>query len=123
MRRSSVVAPLLLIGIGALFLFRNLYPELALLDFLAKYWPVLLIIWGGLRLSEILIWASTNRPLPSRGVSGGEWILVFFLCFFGFTLYAVKGFSRWWPGDHVRFNGLDMFGESFEYPLSAEKQS
>src|SRR5207237_1213983 len=76
-----------------------------------------------LRLSEILIWASTNRPLPSRGVSGGEWILVFFLCFFGFTLYAVKGFSRWWPGDHVRFNGLDMFGESFSYPLSAEKQS
>jgi hypothetical protein len=121
MRRSSVVAPLLLIGIGALFLFRNMYPELALLDFLAKYWPVLLIIWGGLRLAEILTWAATNRPLPARGISGGEWILVMFLCFFGVTLYTVKGFSTWWPGAHYQFNGIEMFGESFDYPISGEK--
>jgi len=120
MRRTSVVAPLLLIGIGGLFLFRNMYPELALLDFLAKYWPLLLIIWGGLRLAEILVWASTHRELPARGISGGEWILVFFLCLFGGTLYLIKTPHDWWPG--MRFNGVDMFGESFEYPISQEKQ-
>ena len=52
MRRTSVVAPLLLIVIGGLFLARNLYPDLPLLDYLARYWPFLLIIWGGLRLAE-----------------------------------------------------------------------
>jgi len=32
MRRASLVAPLLLIGIGLLFLARNVFPELPLLD-------------------------------------------------------------------------------------------
>jgi len=121
MRRSSVVAPLLLIGIGGLFLFRNLYPDLPLMDYLARYWPVLLIIWGGLRLAEILIWASTNRPLPKRGVSGGEWILIILLCMFGGALYVAKGgWNDWWGG-RFRFSGIEMFGESFEYSLAGEK--
>ena len=81
MRRASLVAPLLLIGIGLLFLARNIFPELQLLDYLAKYWPLLLVVWGGLRLLEILFWAATSRPLPAHGISGGEWVLVIFLCF------------------------------------------
>ncbi len=121
MRRTSVVAPLLLIGIGALFLFRNLYPELPLMDYLARYWPVLLIIWGGLRLAEILIWASMSKPLPRRGVSGGEWILIIILCFFGGTLYVARGgWNSWWPG-RLHLSGLEMFGESFEYSIAGEK--
>ena len=71
MRRHSVVAPLVLIGIGALFLARNLMPELPLLDYLAKYWPFLLILWGALRLGEVLFWAASEKPLPIAGVSGG----------------------------------------------------
>ena len=43
MRRTSFVAPLLLIAIGALFMARNLYPDLPLLDFTARYWPAVLI--------------------------------------------------------------------------------
>ena len=121
MRRASVVAPLLLIAIGALFLARNMYPELQLIDYLAKYWPFLLIGWGVLRLAEILFWASTDKQLPPRGISGGEWVLVFFLCLFGATLHTVRGFSTWWPRSGITMGGLDMFGESFEYPLNAEK--
>ena len=69
MRRASLVAPLLLIGIGLLFLARNVFPEMQLLDYLAKYWPLLLVVWGGLRLLEILFWAATGRPLPAHGIS------------------------------------------------------
>jgi len=122
MRRSSIVAPLLLIGIGALFLARNMYPELPLLDYLAKYWPFLLILWGVLRLAEVLFWAATDKALPARGVSGGEWILVFFLCLFGASLHTVRGFSTWWPRSGLAMGGLDMFGESYEYPLEGQKQ-
>src|SRR5438105_2067732 len=121
MRRTSVVAPLLLIGIGALFLARNLYPDLQLLDFLARYWPYLLIFWGSLRLVEVLVWSATDKPLPSRGVSGGEWALVIFLCIFGSTVNTVRGIStnNWWPRNFM-VGGLDVFGESYEYPITGE---
>ena len=54
MRRSSLVTPLLLIGVGALLLARTLHPELPLMDYVARYWPFALIGWGVLRAAEIL---------------------------------------------------------------------
>lgn len=121
MRRASLVAPLLLIGIGLLFLARNVFPDLQLLDYLAKYWPLLLVVWGGLRLLEILFWAATSRPLPARGLAPGEWILVIFLCVVGVSLHAVRGFSSWLPGSRIELGGLDIFGDNYDYPLSAER--
>ncbi|HLH38083.1 MAG TPA: DUF4097 family beta strand repeat-containing protein [Bryobacteraceae bacterium] len=123
MRRSSIVAPLILIAIGALFLARNLYPELPVLDYIARYWPFVLIAWGALRLGEIVFWAASERPMPRFGVSPGEWVLVIFLCIFGSSLHAVRGFSSWWPRSRVMIGGLDMFGENYEFPLSGEKAS
>ena len=120
MRRTSVVAPLLLIGIGALFLARNLYPGLPLLDYLAKYWPFLLILWGVLRLAEVLFWSATDKPLPRAGVSGGEWVLVVFLCIFGASVHAVRGFAHVVAAQRT-IGGLDMFGESYEYPIAGAK--
>jgi DUF4097 and DUF4098 domain-containing protein YvlB len=121
MRRSSVVGPLLLIGIGTLFLLRNVLPELPLLDYLARFWPFLLIVWGGLRLLEIMVWAGRGKPLPARGMSGGEWLMVIFLCMLGISLHAVRGFTTWLPQSGLTMGGLDVFGESYDYPLSGEK--
>lgn len=124
MKRTSIFAPLLLIGLGALFLARNVYPEIPLLDYLAKYWPFVLVFWGVLRIGEILFWAATSKPLPTRGVSGGEWALVVLLCIFGGTLHAARGFYAWLPTQNLRIGGLEMFGESYDYPLNpAEKQT
>ena len=122
MRRTSFVAPILLIAIGGLFLARNIYPEMPLLDYVAKYWPLILIGWGLLRIVEIVSWAASSKPLPARGISGGEWVLIVFLCLFGASLHAVRGFSNWWPDHMVQLNGLDFLGgERYEYPVSAEK--
>ena len=115
MRRTSFVAPLLLIVIGGLFLARNVYPEMPLLGrSLAKYWPCSypLIGWGLLRIVEIVSWAASS-PLnrcPRRGISGGEWVLIVFLCLFGASLHAVRGFSNWWPDHMVQLNGLEFLG-------------
>jgi len=119
MRRTSLVAPLLLIGIGGMLLARNVFPELPLLDWLAKYWPLLLIIWGAARLLEIVVWAIGSKPVPRVGISGGEWALIVFLCFLGAGLHAVRGFSPW----AIPWAGIDMFGQTFEYPVSLEKPS
>lgn len=116
MRRGSIFAPLLLIGLGVLFLARNIYPDTHLLDYLARFWPVLLILWGFLRMVEILAWAAAKQPLPAYGVSGGEWTLVVLLCLFGAGLHAARNFAGWLP-----FGELDVFGESYDYPLNAER--
>ncbi|HEY7334940.1 MAG TPA: DUF4097 family beta strand repeat-containing protein [Bryobacteraceae bacterium] len=123
MRRGSLFAPLLLIALGALFMVRNVYPDLPLLSYFAKYWPFLLIVWGLLRLGEIAFWATTNRPLPRRGVSGGEWAFVLLICFFGGALNAALGFSNWFPRGRIELGGLEMFGESYDYPISGERPS
>jgi len=121
MKRTSVVAPLLLIGVGLLFLAHNLYPDLPLLDYLARYWPWLLVVWGILRLAEILFWAATEKPLPRRGLAGGEWALVIILCILGGSLDAVRGSSQWWARNRISIGGLEMFGENYDYPLQGEK--
>ena len=66
MKRTSVVAPLLLIGVGILFLARNMYPDLALIDYFARYWPVLLILWGVLRLAQ---WGEQQKAGEEAGSS------------------------------------------------------
>jgi DUF4097 and DUF4098 domain-containing protein YvlB len=122
MRRSSLVAPLILIGIGVLFLARNLYPDLPVLDFLAQYWPFILIAWGALRAIEILFWARTGKPIPANGIAGGEWVLVVFLCLIGSGLYAARH-SSWFPPGRIRIGGLEVFGEAFDYNLNAQKKA
>lgn len=123
MRRSSLVAPLILIAIGALFLARNLYPELPVLDYLARYWPFVLIAWGALRLGEVVFWAASDQPMPRFGVSPGEWVLAIFLCVFGSSLHAVHGWNSWWPHSGAMIGGLEMFGENYEFPIGGEKAS
>ena len=121
MKRTSVVAPLLLIGIGIIFLARNIYPDLALIDYFAKYWPTLLILWGVLRLLEILFWAATDKQLPAYGITGGEWILIVFLCMIGLSIHTVRGLESWWPRTGLTLGGIDMFGDSFDYPFAGER--
>ena len=97
MRRGSIVAPVILILIGGVFLLNNLRPEFSVLDTLVNYWPFILIAWGLLRLAEILISAASQpHPQPgspagvSHGLSGGEWLLIVFLCLLGSGAFFIK---------------------------------
>src|SRR5258708_39452940 len=89
-RRASIIAPLILILLGTVFLLRNFFPEIHVGDLIAAYWPYILIVWGMIRLGEIVVWAMQGKPLPRNGVSGGEWVLVIFLCIFGTAVHAVR---------------------------------
>ena len=120
MRRNSVVAPLLLIGIGLLFLAHNVYPNLALATYVGRYWPWILIAWGGLRSVEILWWRSQGRALPSYGLSGGEWAIAVFVCLLGAGLHTADGFAANWP-NRFRINGVDMLGEPYDFPVALER--
>lgn len=118
MRRGSVIGPLILVGLGVVFLFRNLWPDIPLVDLISRFWPFLLIAWGFIRLVEILFWAINEKPLPRNGVSGGEWALIFVICIVGATMYTAHNASSWFPtGRAWRRVAINM-GESYDYTLT-----
>jgi len=118
MRRGSVIGPLILIGLGALFLFRNLWPEIPLVELVSRFWPFLLIAWGGIRLIEILFWSMTGKPLPRNGVSGGEWALIFVICIVGATMYTAHNAPSWFPTGSAWRRVVLPMGESYDYSLA-----
>jgi len=123
MRRGSVIGPLVLIAIGVLFLLRNLWPQIQVMDFVARNWPYILIAWGGLRLVELISWKSSGRPLPENGVSGGEWFLIVTLCIFGMGLYTFNRHAgSWWSPAGIRVGGWDIMGDSFDFNYDVKTQ-
>ncbi len=54
MNGRSLAGPLVLIGIGTIFLLRNLVPYLDIMDFLRDWWPAILIAIGLVQLIERL---------------------------------------------------------------------
>jgi hypothetical protein len=118
MRRGSVIGPLILIGLGVLFLFRNLLPDVPLVDLISRFWPFLLIAWGGIRLIEILFWSMTGKPLPRNGVSGGEWALIFVICIVGATMYTAHNASSWFPSSRAWRRVVVNMGESYDYTFA-----
>ena len=118
MRRGSVIGPLILIGLGVLFLFRNLWPEIPLVDMISRFWPFLLIAWGAIRLIEILFWSMTGKPLPRNGVSGGEWALIFVICIVGATMYTAHNAPSWFPTGRAWRRVVVNMGESYDYTFA-----
>ncbi len=117
MRRSSVIGPLLLILVGIAFLLHNVWPNIPVADMLARYWPFLLILWGGLRLIEILFWAANSKPLPTSGIAGGEWVAIIVLCLIGSGVYTARH-STWFPNGRSLRGMVVNMGESYDYPIA-----
>jgi DUF4097 and DUF4098 domain-containing protein YvlB len=117
MRRASITGPIILIVIGLLFLLRNFLPGLQLLDLMSQYWPYGLIAWGCLRLVEVLVWNQKGQLSVRRGVSGGEWVMVVFICIVGSSLFwGIKQRNAW--GNRISLGAWELMGEAFDYPLS-----
>jgi DUF4097 and DUF4098 domain-containing protein YvlB len=108
---------MILIFIGFVFLMKNIRPDVPLMDWLETYWPFLLILWGAVRLLEVGYWHFSSKPLPERGVAGGEWALIIVLTLIG---TAVWGTERLVHDNFGRFQigSVEMFGESFDYDVA-----
>jgi len=72
-RRRSLVGPLILIVVGVLHNF-------------VRYWPLLLVLIGLVRLAEFFAARSANRPAPTMG--GGSVFLVIMVIILGASLSA-----------------------------------
>jgi DUF4097 and DUF4098 domain-containing protein YvlB len=119
--RRTITGPLILIAIGVIFLLRNVFPEIPLWDLFSRYWPFVLIAWGGLRLIEVLVLATMSRPLPRNAVSGGEWVLVVMIFVVGSATYAAH--NAGWMNGNWRGPFISNFGEPYDYPLASAERS
>jgi len=120
MRRGSVIGPLILIGLGILFLLRTV-GHIPVGSLIAAWWPFVLIGWGALRLVEICVWAFQSKPLPNNGISSGEWVLVFFICLIGGSVWTWEH-HHWFGTDPLRGLVINM-GESHNFPLNAVEKT
>src|ERR1043166_1752930 len=64
-RKTSLVVPILLIALGALFLFKSWHPGFEPYEVLKTYWPLILILVG---LGKI--WDSSRRRAGGQVSSG-----------------------------------------------------
>jgi hypothetical protein len=78
-RRGSGFGALLLIAIGALFLYANLNPEFSAWPFIARYWPVLIIFWGLSKLTDYLVLRGTPQAAAAARITGGDIVGLVFL--------------------------------------------
>jgi len=122
MKRGSLIAPLLLILIGTLFLIKNIRPDLRVFEMLVNFWPIILIAWGLLRLVEVFSYRMRSEPMPRTGVTGGEWFLIILLTVIGGGVWSAnRAFNN--NLGRIRIGGVEVFGESFDYSLEASKAS
>ena len=126
MKNRSLAAPVLLIGLGVLFLISNVMPEVRIWDIL-EYWPVLLILFGLIRLGEVLTAAQRGTlyqdPRPLRSGGGGfGWIIA--LVIFGLLLSIPRHIrhERWQWGP-IRAGGVEFLGQDFDYPVTVTTQA
>jgi DUF4097 and DUF4098 domain-containing protein YvlB len=113
MRRRSLTGPLILVIIGGLFLWRNFHPEAPIYEIIAQDWPFLLILWGLLRLVEVM-WPG-NQGRWRSGFTGGEVVLIVLICIVGSGFWAGFRHGIGWHGPI-----LEVFGQDYDYSVSAK---
>src|SRR5262249_48834514 len=116
-RRRSIAGPVILIGLGVLFLLANIgaLSKTQLWLWFATYWPLLLILLGVIRLAEYVIARNSGGPTPRFG--GGSIFLLIVFIFIG--IGATQSHRVNW--DAVRDNmGVDtdftpFFGQKYDF--------
>lgn len=117
-RRRSFAGPLVLIIVGVVFLLGNLHmiSWMRLGTLFAHYWPVLLILWGIVKLIEHQV-AQRDGVRPP-GIGAGGVFLVIMIVVFGLIATQIEHVN--WSGlrDQIDMNDDDfsnLFGESYNY--------
>ena len=113
----SLAGPIVLIVIGIFFLLGNMHLIFwhDLGRWFAHYWPVLLILWGVIKLVE---YQQANRAgVRPRGIGAGGILLIIFLVVAG--LIASQAYNINWNEfrDQMHIEGADVpwWGHSYEF--------
>src|SRR5271157_5874149 len=81
--RRSIAGPLVLIVIGLVFLLRNLGVHLPVWHFFGHWWPLLLILWGVIKLIEHSM--AQRQGYTRAGIGAGSIVLLILIVAFGLS--------------------------------------
>jgi DUF4097 and DUF4098 domain-containing protein YvlB len=117
-RRRSFAGPVVLIVLGIVFLLGNLHmlSWSHIGSLFAHYWPLLLIVWGVIKLIEYQ--AAQREGLTPPGIGAGGIVLVVAIVFWGLIATQAERFN--WTGLRNQINIDDddlnnLFGETFNF--------
>lgn len=114
-RRSSIVGAVVLMGLGALFLYSNSHPEVDPWPLLGKYWPLLLIFVGVGKLWDY--YYAHSHPGKSRGLAtAGEIVAIVLIVVF---VAAMSRHSRVSENNARQHEGID-YGAAQSAQVSIE---
>ena len=124
-RRRSMTGPFILIVVGVIFLLGNMHliswGRLGV--WFAHYWPLLLILWGVLKLVEH--YRAKREGLSAPGIGAGGVFLLIFLIVAGLTASQMARVDWDEVGNHIDIgdgHDIPFFGSSFNFddqpPLS-----
>lgn len=120
-KQRSFAGPIVLIVIGVLFLFGNLHviTWYKIATWFGNWWPLLLIVYGLLKLLEY--YAAKRDGTQFRGVGAGGVLLVVFVIIFGLCVSGLarvnwNAMNQGWDGDFA-----NLFGQEYSYTQSLEQ--
>jgi hypothetical protein len=112
-RGSSVFSGLLLIFIGLLLLLHN-YRGFDLTSFFGRWWPLILIFWGAIKIYERTTGARGSQPGASRITSGEVFLVLGLLALVGIVV-GVDQARQHLPGmGDFDFPGHEAFASSID---------
>src|SRR5437868_3139181 len=116
-RPRWMAGPIILIAVGVMFLLMNMHvvswPRMGW--FFATWWPLVLILFGLIRIAEYTVARSQGGPAPRLG--GGALFLLILFIVMGLSASSARHVNWQAFGDNVDVNpGWDgMFGEKYEF--------
>src|ERR1700683_1910274 len=123
-RRRSFAGPLVLIILGLVFLLGNMHliswERLGTL--FAHYWPLLLILWGVIKLVEYQ--QAQRDGVPVRGIGAGGIFLVIVIVVCGLLATQAQRFNWGEIRDNMNLDDSDLdnlFGETYNFDARLEQ--
>jgi hypothetical protein len=123
-RRRSLAGAVILIVIGVLFLLGNMHviSWTGLGLWYSRYWPLLLILWGVIKLAEYML--ARSRGYQASGIGVGGAMLVFFIIGTGLMATTMSQWkihdwlAKWNPNDSLP----PIFGNKYEYDSNVDQE-
>jgi DUF4097 and DUF4098 domain-containing protein YvlB len=117
-RRRSLAGPLVLIIIGVVFLLGNLHmiSWARICTWFAHYWPVLLILWGVVKLIEYQ--QAQREGTTAPGIGAGGVLLIVIIVVFGLMATQATRFNWGEIRDNMGIDDGDLdniFGDTFNF--------
>lgn len=111
--RRSLAGPVVLILLGLLFLLHNFGMRIPIWHYFGRFWPVLLILWGVIKLAEHT--SASRQGYRTSGIGGGTVVLLLVIICVGVTAHNTSGWN--WGGvrDEIQIDGDRMFGNAYSY--------